>query len=262
MKSKKVYYIFISLCILVISGLSFSQDVATNEIYYRVFKIKYHSMTGSSFTIDVDGRQYLITAKHILRSAKSFDTIQVFHDHQWKDMPVQIFVSNNDSIDIAVIVLPVQISPSKPVVGATANGMAGGQDAYFAGFPFGLMALEGQEIELNAGYPLALVKRGTISAVVKKGEYSIIYVDGHLNRGFSGGPLVFRSLFTKENQFAGVISSYLTERDTIISHRNDTLRDTVYSNAGLFKVFMINAAIDIIRKHPVGVIISDTTKGK
>jgi hypothetical protein len=36
------------------------------NVVYRIFSIKYVNYSGSAFIIEVDGRQYLITAKHVL----------------------------------------------------------------------------------------------------------------------------------------------------------------------------------------------------
>ena len=64
------------------------------------------------------------------------------------------------------------------------------QTVAFLGFPFGWDS--GAE-SVNNGYPVPFIKAGIISAKAD-GPPRRIYVDGHGNPGFSGGPLVFRPL--------------------------------------------------------------------
>jgi heme/copper-type cytochrome/quinol oxidase subunit 2 len=40
-------------------------QVPTSNVLYRVLRIKTATSTGSAFTIEVDGKQYLITARHL-----------------------------------------------------------------------------------------------------------------------------------------------------------------------------------------------------
>ena len=50
--------------LLALPLISFAQtELVTSNVLHRVFLIKYGDKFGSSFTIDVDNRQYLISAK-------------------------------------------------------------------------------------------------------------------------------------------------------------------------------------------------------
>lgn len=50
----------------------------TANVIQRVLWVRCGTATGTAFALDVDGRQYLATAKHILTAGPSPLTIEVF----------------------------------------------------------------------------------------------------------------------------------------------------------------------------------------
>ena len=62
----------------------------TSNVIHRTFHIRYGSGTGTMFSIDRDGRQYLITAKHVVEGIVSGGSISVFHDKQWRNTTVEV----------------------------------------------------------------------------------------------------------------------------------------------------------------------------
>ena len=112
-----------------------SQEVTAN-ILRRVFFIQFGKYSGSSFTIEVQSRQYLITARHLVNGIKDGGTIQVFRNHQWNPIKVKPFFPKAPEVDIAVLVLPTQISPSFPLE-VSVTGLSLSQNTYFLGFPYG-----------------------------------------------------------------------------------------------------------------------------
>src|SRR5260370_14130079 len=79
-----VFLAFLSL--LICLGNPEASMVPSN-ILQRVFAVKIGSEQGTGFTIEVDGQQYLITAKHLLLSAPSSSVIEVWHDKNWVTVP-------------------------------------------------------------------------------------------------------------------------------------------------------------------------------
>lgn len=61
---RKTLTILLALGLL---GAAAWAQVPTSNVLFRVLKIKTATSTGSAFTIEVDGKQYLITARHLLR---------------------------------------------------------------------------------------------------------------------------------------------------------------------------------------------------
>lgn len=52
----------------------------TTNVLQRTFRIKYGENTGTCFTIDVDDRQYIATARHVVDGIQRKDTIEIFHE--------------------------------------------------------------------------------------------------------------------------------------------------------------------------------------
>jgi S1-C subfamily serine protease len=189
-----------------------TQEVSSN-ILQRVFLIKYGQKFGSSFTIDVQNRQYLVTARHIVNGIKDGDSIEIFHDNQWKSVKVKPLYTEPSKVDIVVLVLPMQISPSHPLE-LSSSGLFVSQNTYFLGFPYGLN-MEGKT--LNNGYPLPFVKQGICSAFYfSPNKFTVIFVDGINNPGFSGGPMVYVDQTTKKLTVAAVVSAYRSQEDKVL----------------------------------------------
>jgi hypothetical protein len=81
MKKTSLLFTFIFLILFLGENIAMAQLV-TNNVLQRVFLIKYKKSIGSSFTLDVDGKQYLITAKHILKGIQTKDQIEIFHNNK------------------------------------------------------------------------------------------------------------------------------------------------------------------------------------
>ncbi len=161
----------------------------TSNVFRRVLMVQVGSATATSFTIDVDGRQYLVTAKHVVAKLKAEDSISVSTNDLWTPVKVKVFRCA-DPIDIAVLVPPTQLTVSF-ALDPTMVGMRYAQDVYFAGFPYGL-SMEGKTV--NGLYPVAFVKKAIVSAIANESGVIKIFLDGHNNPGFSGGPIVYRDL--------------------------------------------------------------------
>jgi len=230
---------------------------------------------GSSFTIDVQNRQYLVTARHLVTGIKNGNTIDVFHNNQWEPVKVNPLYTEPSEVDIVVLVLPTQISPSHPVEASFSNLSISG-NAYFLGFPYGYrMDIR----ELNNGYPLPFVKQGIVSAFdVLPNKYAMVVLDAVGNPGFSGGPMLRVNPNTKQLRVMAVVSGPLPhspeEEEKVLrkvkksdgktpkgrSSGNDfELVETdmiVRGNPGMVVGYSIDSALDVISKHPIGATIS------
>ena len=74
-----------------------------------MFAIKYRDSIVSGFTIEVDDRQYLLTAKHSFEGIKEGDSIQVFRDSKWYSITVKPIYCEPTQVDIIVLALPYHI---------------------------------------------------------------------------------------------------------------------------------------------------------
>ncbi len=120
-----------------------------SNILTRVFSIRIGSQQGTGFTIEVDGRQYLITARHILTSTKSASVVEIFHNNDWIKLPFRSISVEPAKVDIAVLALNQQLSDLLPVqLGIKSSFLS--QEVFFVGFPYGL-SVDGHS--LNRGFP-------------------------------------------------------------------------------------------------------------
>lgn len=219
----------------------------TGEAIQRVYRVRNGDNTGTMFAMDVDGRQYLTTAKHLVENHEGNFQLQIQHDGKWKPIDLAL-VGHSEEADVSVMAAEFVISGYHNVE-ATSAGLAFSQEAYFLGFPFGLY---GDHPSANGGYPLPFAKAGIV-AMFDDPESPIIYLDGHNNPGFSGGPVLFRN--HKKNgvwQIAGVVSQadyaeapiYSGDDDTGLHHKADT---------GLVIAVPIVFATKLAEANPIGV---------
>lgn len=232
---------------------------------------------GTAFTIEVDDRQYLITAKHVVAGLKGEDAVQIRNGDQWSPFKVKV-LRCDDPIDIAVLVPPVQLTVTFPLE-PTMEGLQFAQDMYFVGFPYGLSTT------FPGGFSVALVKKAIFSGERNEKGVDLLFLDGHNNPGFSGGPIVFRDLSRSGATFkvAGVVSGFRHDTTPVLQPveikpgeirpedialgrivekegRLFRLRETeqlVRFNTGIVVGYSISHAVDLIRKNPLGPAVSD-----
>lgn len=107
------------------------------NILARTFFIKGQDY-GSAFTVDVDGHEYLITARHLLDQTGTSTPIRLFHSEKWWDISAEVVGHGHGEIDLSVLRLPHRLAHPELTVTPTIAGLALGQDAYFLGFPYKL----------------------------------------------------------------------------------------------------------------------------
>lgn len=226
------------LIILLPLPLQAHDSALTVNVLYRTFLIKWGTSTGTAFTIDHGDKQYLVTARHVVKGIQSGNVIKIRHERKWKDLPVNVVgIGKGKDLDVAVLAGLELLSPAFSLV-TSSEGIVYGQSVLFLGYPFGL-ELEG-EISLNRGFPAPYVKAGILSAM-PEGDVTKLYLDAHNNEGFSGGPVVFDPQGHPRNDWhvAGVISSYLTLKDTS-------------ENTGIAVAIGIRHVAELIDANPIG----------
>lgn len=234
----------------------------TANVIQRTFHVRYGELTGTAFSIDYNGRQYIVTARHVVDGIKTGDTVLIHHEKEWQNVLVSVVGIGENDVDITVLSLPLQIAPKFPLEAST-EGMIFGRQVYFLGFPFGWDS--GAE-NINRDFPIPFIKAGVLSAIVDTHtKVSQIYVDGHNNKGFSGGPLVFvpDGKAQHELRLAGVVSSYPTPiGEPVVDDIGQPILDsagnpTAYfrENPGFVVAINIKHAIDLIEASPTGFVL-------
>lgn len=228
----------------------------TTDLQNRIFFIK-ADQYGTAFTIEIDNREYLISAKHLFDNAKNTETIKLKYAHNWHERNVTYVGEGHGEIDIAVFAMTnTYLTPTKFKLDATSAGLIWGQEVFFVGFPYKMDI--NLDKNLTGGRPTPFMKKGIISAMDFSQDASLMYIDAINNEGFSGGPLVFVKQGKPNNEYsvAGVISKFKTEREPV-KRTSCELKTNLYVdyNTGLLVAYNIRYAIEIIKNKPIGLIV-------
>ncbi|MDW2982555.1 MAG: serine protease [Rhodanobacter sp.] len=216
------------------------------NILHRVFFIK-AGKYGTAFTIDVEGAEYLVTAKHLFDQAADNHEIQLFQNNRWVPYKPNAIVFCRSEADIAVLRLYQKLTPPDLPVTPTVAGLILGQDVYILGFPHKMHEDVGQQL---GGNPCPLIKRGTASSL-GVGDPQVLFVDTLSNEGFSGGPVVFLSPSSPQGvRIAAVISGFKTHPEPVIGSDGEPTGAYVEMNTGLLRAYGIAYALDLISRMP------------
>jgi hypothetical protein len=118
---KKFVYGYISIIILMAIPFMCCAEVVKLQravpygILSRVFQIRYGNVSGSSFVIDVDSKQYIITARHILPKAKDGDSAELYISGNWHPLIIKLIYPKDDKIDIVALAADHLIAPKMPI---------------------------------------------------------------------------------------------------------------------------------------------------
>lgn len=201
-----------------VANIAWAQ-VPTSNVLYRVLRIRTATATGSAFTIEVDGKQYLITARHLLKGFGSEGEIELWQDSRWSKLKARAIYPSKEVVDIAALDLGRQVTVAFPLE-ASSGGLTLGQQVYFLGYPDGL----GSSVSVAAppGFgEIPFLKSGIVSALDDRDpEASLLYLDGHNNPGFSGGPIVFWHFPSTSFRVAGVVRGYRNEALPVLKRKD------------------------------------------
>jgi hypothetical protein len=269
---ESIMKIILSVVLLLspIRALSQSATV-TNGVLFRTFMVKTDKDAGTIFSVDIDNREYWITAKHILTGKKTpphgeytqkTATVSILSQvvqsqtDESKNWVTHTFMVIDPGKDIDIVVLVserpfMDNPPATAAIGAT--GATFGGDCEFVGFPYGTRwSAKFQNAEM-LNYPF--VKRCTISGRIASPETAVWVLDGINNDGFSGGPVVFRS-GTDQRIFA-VVSGYRLDAADVkqVDNPNGAAahpKEFVFVNSGFIVAYDLQCVLDAIKKNPIG----------
>jgi S1-C subfamily serine protease len=234
-----------ALALLLVGPTRSAAGQVTANILSRVFQIRYGGLSGSSFTIEIDKRQYLVTARHVVAGVSDGDSISLMRDGHWVPYTIKAIPIDPPQADIAVLALP-SVLPQTFTVQVASESLALGEEAYFLGFPFGITFPGAPQA---SGFPLPFVKHGICSAfgTVKGVDY--IYLDGYDNPGFSGGPIVRTN--PRGITIVGVVSGFRYSDEPVL--KDGKASELKYrANTGIVLGIGISHALRAISKRPIG----------
>jgi hypothetical protein len=221
----------------------------TSNVIHRVYHIKYKNGTGTAFQIDIDGKQYFVTAKHVIEGIADQGYIELRFKQNWSSTQINL-IGHHVKSDVSVFSINQTIACTP--MDAKSTKVFYGQDVYFLGFPYQLQFGESNTV-INNGFPAPLVKKAIISGFMP--DYYLL--DGMNNHGFSGGPVVYKPPGQSDFEVAAVISGYLPYTDSVKSPVGPTGL-TYDTNTGLIIAYRIEDAIDLIRANPNGAVIKSS----
>ena len=228
--------------------------MVTREVIKRVFHLATDNSRFTGFTLDIGDKQYLCTARHcVVIDPDDPDCQTLLHPHhlyinrnnRWEILEVKLVGFGTECADICIFALDRELSPLLGPLPESPAGIVYSQDVYFLGFPLGLKFDVEQDV--NSGFPIPLVKKATVSSFSsKKVTPRFVCLDGVVNRGFSGGPVVYKK--GEENFFsvASVISEYEREPEST---------EELKLNSGIAYSHCISHAIATIKENPIGMSI-------
>jgi len=218
----------------------------TFNVYDRVFEVRWNGTTGTAFTVDIDQRQYLVSAKHVFEGIKSSNHIEVFLQSRWQKIQVKVIGISPKDTDVVVLATEMPIIPNHPLRLSKGEVILS-QDVFFVGYPYGLhstaMATDG---ELH----LPLVKKACLSGYLETPGGSIWILDGFNNPGFSGGPVISAIKPTQE-VVVGIVSAYRFSEESV-HVGGEPIEAIVKANTGIIYAYSAAIAIDLIAEKPNG----------
>ena len=113
----------------------------TNSILQRTFRIRYGTSAGTCFTVDVDGKRYLVTARHIVGQIEGPSSVELMHDGTWKPVLVDVVGHGADDIDVSVLAPQQMFGVNNPLT--ISDEMILSEAVYFLGFPYELSVSAG-----------------------------------------------------------------------------------------------------------------------
>ena len=208
----------LSALLLLFFAAAVQAQVPTSNVLYRVLRLRHAGATGSSFTVEVDGKQYLITARHLLKDFKG--EIELWLGGRWSRMKARAIYPSKETVDVAALDFGRQLTITFPLE-ASSGGLTLGQQAFFLGYPHGLGSSVSVS-DLPAGFgEIPFLKSGIVSALDDRDPNAwILYLDGQNNPGFSGGPIVFWHAASKSFRVAGVVRGYRNEALPVLKKKD------------------------------------------
>lgn len=256
----------------------------------RTFMIQTIHGRGTVFSIDVDNREYWITAKHLFTGIESgpqgeFTTKTVQANilsaisngdksglQNWETATFTTIDPGKD-IDILVLVpdhLLLSNFPRDFSLKVGSENLLLGGDCTFLGFPYG----GGWRLQWSSTHKwmwMPYIKHCVVSGTVGDPNLMVHVLDGINNKGFSGGPVLYG---TGANQTVfAVISGYHTEPLDVLpaaaiggasasaippppplpgQDATAAAGEVVEANSGFILAYDIDPAIKAIRANPIG----------
>lgn len=222
--------------------------IIDQPVLFSTLKITCGSGVGTCFLVRMDHRRFLITAAHVCRSVAAGDRVGIWRHGGWTYVSVTGIQRCIAGTDLAVIRVPDREGAGLPWE-MLKSDVGVGESVSYCGFPLGLQ-MEGMPD--TEGFPVSVVKSGTVSAFFHKNGKLKILIDTINNRGFSGGPVVRYCHASKTRYVFAVDVNYKFDSPSEVYRRRadgnfELVGDLfVQPNSGFMRAVSIGHAQDAI----------------
>jgi len=267
---------FVLISVIFCPELLAQSSQPTTGILFNTLMIRNGHDAGTMFAVQVDNREYWLTAKHILTGRKSGPagevkekeiSLQVLDpvgtDIKWDEVKFKVIDPGKD-VDIVVLVPTTTLTRSdiQPLK-ISSERFEFGDECSFLGYPF---AQTWMATFKDYVFKMPYIKHCYISGMIQQ-PVKVLVLDGINNPGFSGGPVLYK---TGPNQVViGVISGYHSEPGQVHSievpndstavqmPKNTKVKHTgkesvVDLNTGIIIAYIAEPIVDAVRTNPIG----------
>lgn len=219
-------------------------NLVTMRMAHRVFLISYNDFSGTAFTMENSGRQFLITAKHVVQEFPDRDLLLVRHDGLDKSIHVTALKHPDEEVDVIAFELPSDLSP-RTEINFSRDKIITGQDVFVMGFPHDMATDWG---DMNRKFPGPLFLKGIYS-----GEYNgFCIVDGFSDVGLSGAPVIFnKALDLRQPSLLGVLQSSQRLVQPVVDENDEETGHFVLVPTGLAYVTPFDRVDEIFQHHGI-----------
>lgn len=245
-----MHRLFIFIILLLSGSLVYAQ--VTTNVLLRVIRFQSGDKFGTAFTIEVEGQQYIITARHNLTKSEASVDVKLFLNGAWHPFKARAIYPDNHSVDIVALDVGQKVTVDFPL-DTGFRDFALGKQIYIVGYPWGLRTQGGLPDNMAE---IPFLKSGILSAIDSRQKDSVIfYLDSDNNPGFSGGPIVYRDSKSGDYRVAAVVSGYWNEAFPVLKEKDLTNPDAkayedLYTrgNSGITVGYSVKHIVDAIQK--------------
>ena len=230
---------------------SLPEDILRQTFHIRA-PARNPARTGTAFTVEMDGRQYIVTAQHVLGDNLP-PTLEIqVSETEWRELPVTIVGVEPPPLDVAVLATDSMLG-SRSDISVGTEKVEYGQEVRFLGYPFGWHFVPVPDFREA---PLPIVKAGILSSMSRdQSGFFHLWIDATANKGFSGGPLVMPRPKEGGEDIAWHVVGLVTDiklEEFPVKNKSGDVIGVFVTNAGMVKVISIDVAKRMIRGNPIG----------
>ena len=211
------------------------------DIIQNIFPIKNGKKTGTCFAINHGANQYLITAKHIINNINTGDCLEFLFSGIHTRANVKI-IGHHPTADISIFT----IDHDTGLTGLEyyTNKIKPGQEAYFIGFPTGTGSRKSNKHPKK--YPQARIKKATISELFHSDTDNYLLLNGKINPGFSGGPVILKDSSEKKFKVIAIISGSKRSKESV-QHKEKVKPISLRNRTGITLAYSVGNVVERMR---------------